>query len=336
MAKTPPKETQWVRNGPLQLGSFSTIFLCTNLDNNKKFVAKTVMAHDLEQRTAIEVERRLFKAPQPIDYHYFPKYLGFNIEKQCKEMGNVDVCNLFLEWVPRGSILQMMERQEEPLKEGVCAVFCRDMLKALVYLHGQGKVHGDIKASNVLLGMENLKLCDLGSGKIVADGDVLLPPKRGWDPLRKRVYTTGSDGWRAPEVVDEIEQGPPSDIYSLGCTLVEMATGDPPQKVPRIFFAENPKDIDPETGHRRATIDLPCEFSDASHKFMEECLAEHPKDRPTAAKLLDHPWFKSIPLVYPVPKLGTRRQVTKVESSSSSCRFRRRQCRPLVPVYNPL
>ncbi|KAL2620572.1 hypothetical protein R1flu_000777 [Riccia fluitans] len=304
----PAGQEGWRRNGILAETRLSTIFLCTNLSNNKQFVAKTALAHDLEPRTALEIERRLYKGYKPIDSPYIINYLGFTIEKNCEELDNQDVCSIFLEWVPRGSLYQFIHGQGGDLPEQTICIFSRDILKGLAYLHGQGKIHGDVKASNILIGKENLKLCDLGSGKINEDGDVALPPRKGMDPTSRRIFTTGSDGFRAPEVENETNQGPPADIYAFGCTLVEMATGDPPQRCPRIFQSTDPNDVDPETGHRRCSIDLPTYFSKEAFDVLAKCLAEDPRDRPSAEQLLQHPWFKKFELKYPLLILDKSKQ----------------------------
>ncbi|KAL3680758.1 hypothetical protein R1sor_023714 [Riccia sorocarpa] len=291
----------WVRNGILKEKlSKSTIYLCTSLENNQRFISKTIDAHELEPRTMIEMERRLYQKYKPIESPYFPKYLGFNLELKCPETDGTDVCNLLLEWVPRGSLKIFLRRQKHVLDEKIITVFCRDILRGLAYLHSQGKVHGDIKCSNILVGDKNLKICDLGKGKVQEDGELYLQPKRGQNPFRKRVYTTGSDGYMAPEVEDEIAQGPKADIYALGCTLVEMATGFPPQKVPRIYTSEDPKDNDPSNGIPKSTLHIQTFFSPEFHDFLDACLAAHPDCRLSAESALQHPWFHKFPLEYPI------------------------------------
>ncbi|KAL2642834.1 hypothetical protein R1flu_010421 [Riccia fluitans] len=180
------------------------------------------------------------------------------------------------------------------------AVFCRDILRGLAYLHSQGKVHGDIKCSNILVGDQNLKLCDLGKGKVLEDGEVYLQPKKGQCAFRKRIYTTGSDGYKAPEVEDEIAQGPKADIYALGCTLVETASGFPPQKVPRIYMSDDPMDLDSNTGVFKSTLHIQTSFSAECHDFLDACLADHPDCRPSAELALQHRWFIKFPLEYPI------------------------------------
>ncbi|KAJ9174787.1 hypothetical protein P3X46_013392 [Hevea brasiliensis] len=76
-----------------------------------------------------------------------------------------------------------------------------------------------------------------------------------------------------------------ADIWSVGCTVLEMLTGKPPysdlglEKGQLIYRIGK--------GHRPS---LPDSLSDDSRDFIQQCLQVNPKDRPTAAELLEHPF----------------------------------------------
>jgi mitogen-activated protein kinase kinase kinase 3 len=97
----------------------------------------------------------------------------------------------------------------------------------------------------------------------------------------------GSPHWMAPEVVMNTNgYSLPVDIWSLGCTILEMATSKPPwnqyEGVAAIFKIGNSKDM-PE---------IPDHLSNDAKNFIKLCLHRDPSTRPTAQMLLNHPFIR--------------------------------------------
>ena len=93
----------------------------------------------------------------------------------------------------------------------------------------------------------------------------------------------------APEVIREVGHGSKADIWSVGCTVFEMATGHPPwheMKPIAAIYAIGSGDSDPPT--------LPSHFSNEARDFVQICLSRNPDERPTALKLLNHPFLANI------------------------------------------
>lgn len=104
------------------------------------------------------------------------------------------------------------------IEEKYIVLIVREVLVALSYLHRQGIIHRDIKAANVLLTQAGkILLCDFG---VAAHLQIAS---------NKRSTFIGTPLWMAPEVImDGKSYDTKADIWSLGVTLYEIATGNPP------------------------------------------------------------------------------------------------------------
>lgn len=106
------------------------------------------------------------------------------------------------------------------------------VLLGLQYLHDQGVIHRDIKGANILTTKDGkVKLADFGvSTSTLAGPD-------------KEAQVVGTPYWMAPEIIELSGATPASDIWSLGCTVIELLSGKPPyhhlQAMPALFAIVN-------------------------------------------------------------------------------------------------
>ncbi|KAJ3045219.1 Serine/threonine-protein kinase 24 [Rhizophlyctis rosea] len=156
-----------------------------------------------------------------------------------------------------------------PIDERHIAIIAREVLLALVYLHKSAEIiHRDIKAANILLTHDcKVKLCDFGvAGQITKTC------------LRRHSFV-GTPYWMAPEIIKRNQYDYKADIWSLGITIIELATGNPP-------FADQDRRkalfLIPRTRPAR----LEGNFSAMLKEFIALCLKEEPEERPTAEELL--------------------------------------------------
>lgn len=89
----------------------------------------------------------------------------------------------------------------------------------------------------------------------------------------------------APEVISLQGASPASDMWSLGCTIVELLTGKAPYAADmnalQALFAIVENDLPP----------LPEGLSSELDDFLRRCFRKDPRDRPGAQTLLRHPWL---------------------------------------------
>ncbi len=120
---------------------------------------------------------------------------------------------IFLEYCSGGSLAKKIEVYG-PLKEEDIRNYVEQILYGLNYLHSYNIIHRDIKGANILLTQDDIiKLTDFGSAKMLCTEDLYHSLK-------------GTPNWLAPEVLKKAEYSIYSDVWSLGCTIIELACGN--------------------------------------------------------------------------------------------------------------
>ncbi|KAM5586827.1 hypothetical protein ABKV19_005650 [Rosa sericea] len=162
-----------------------------------------------------------------------------------------ETLTILLEYVPGGSIQALLEKFGS-FSISVIKRFTKQLLLGLEYLHEKGIIHGDIKAAI-----------------------------SGSKPTRGTPY------WMAPEVIRGTGHDFSADIWSVGCTVIEMATANPPwnqqfETVAAFFYC---------VGTSKSHPPIPEHLSSSAKDFLHECLQKEPTMRPSASVLLKHPFL---------------------------------------------
>jgi serine/threonine protein kinase len=102
----------------------------------------------------------------------------------------------------------------------------------------------------------------------------------------------GTPYWMAPEVIkcDAGGYGMKSDIWSIGCTVLEMITGKPPWPECNSMWAAVYK-IANSTG---LPTEIPKDLDPQLMSFLQCCFERDPSKRPSAADLLQHPFLSVV------------------------------------------
>ncbi|CAF2080924.1 BnaA06g00700D [Brassica napus] len=260
--------TSWLKGDLLGRGSFGPVYEGISGDGDF-FAVKEVSLLEYgsqAQECIQELEREISLLSQ-LQHQNIVRYRG-----TAKDGSNLYI---FLELVTQGSLLKLYQRYQLP--NSVVSTYTRQILDGLKYLHGEGFIHRDIKCANVLVDASGaVKLADFGLAKV--------------SQLNNIKSCKGTPFWLAPEVINPKRAnayGSSADIWSLGCTVLEMLTRQfpyshleyPYQALLRIGRGELP--------------DIPDTLSLDARDFIIKCLKVNPEERPTAAELLNHPFASS-------------------------------------------
>ncbi|XP_057485887.1 mitogen-activated protein kinase kinase kinase 18-like [Actinidia eriantha] len=261
---------EWSRGPTIGRGASSTVSLASSTSGDL-FAVKSA---ELSLSSSLQREQHFLSqlnSPQII------QYLGFDITREIDKR----IYNLFVEYLRGGTISDSIKKQGGSIDESVIRFYTRQIVLGLIYLHSIGLVHCDIKGQNLLICKGGVKIADLGCAKWVEDGVTTSP-------------FSGTPAFMAPEVARGEEQGFPADVWALGCTVIEMATGSHPW----------PEETDPVSALYRIGFsgDVPATpdwFSGEARDFLDKCLKKDPRERWTVQQLLEHPFLRDLESNFP-------------------------------------
>ncbi|KAG2711564.1 hypothetical protein I3760_04G082900 [Carya illinoinensis] len=268
MENTTSTKSQWKKGRLLGRGTFGHVYLGFNSGSGQMCAIKEVRVA-IDDHTSRECLKQLNQEINLLSQLSHPNIVRYH----GSELGE-ETLSVYLEYVSGGSIHKLLQ-EYGPFKEPVIQNYTRQLISGLAYLHGRNTVHRDIKGANILVDPNGeIKLADFGMAKHITACASMLSFK-------------GSPYWMAPEVVMNTNgYSLAVDVWSLGCTILEMATSKPPwsqyEGVAAIFKIGNSKDI-PE---------IPEHLSNDAKNFIKLCLQREPSARPTALQLLDHPFIR--------------------------------------------
>ncbi|KAJ5071692.1 mtk1/mekk4 [Anaeramoeba ignava] len=245
-------------------GAFGAVYKGFNISTGEfvaiKRISLTKIPKDELKSTMMEIDLLM-----KLHHENIVKYIGFSKSRE--------YLNIVLEYIENGSLQNIMKKFGN-FPENLVAKYMFQTLKGLEYLHKQGVIHRDIKGANILSTKESMiKLTDFGIATKLGESD-------------QTGNALGTPFWMAPEIIELTPATPACDIWSLGCTAIELLTGKPPyfdltqmQALYRIVQDDMPP--------------LPDGISPELKDFLTQCFQKDPFLRVSATRLLEHDWIQS-------------------------------------------
>ncbi|CAN0348728.1 unnamed protein product [Lampetra planeri] len=261
---------KWQRGNKIGEGQYGKVYTCVNVDTGELMAMKEIRFQPNDHKTIKETADEI-KIFEGINHSNLVRYYGVELHRE--EM------YIFMEYCDEGTLEEVSRLG---LQEPVIRHYTKQICTAITELHERGIVHRDIKGANIFLtSTGHIKLGDFGCSVKLKNISQTMPGEVN--------STLGTAAYMAPEVITRARgegHGRAADIWSLGCVLIEMATGKRPwheyehnfQIMYRVGMGHKPP--------------LPERLSPEGRDFLALCLESDPSDRCTASQLLDHAFVK--------------------------------------------
>ncbi|XP_043681622.1 mitogen-activated protein kinase kinase kinase 4 [Vespula pensylvanica] len=264
----------WQRGIKIGQGRFGKVYTIVNNQTGELLAMKEVQLQPGDHRAIrrIAEELQIFEG---IQHNHLVRYYGLEIHRE--EM------LIFMEFCAEGTLESLVAGSGNGLPESLIRKYTHQLLLAVVALHSHGIVHRDIKTANIFLTNEGncLKLGDFGSAVQIKAHTTMPGELQGF---------VGTQAYMAPEVfmkTESIGHGRAVDIWSVGCCIVEMASGRRPwseydsnyQIMFKVGMGETPA--------------IPKTLSLEGIDLIKKCLQHDPKKRYTANTLLTLPFAQT-------------------------------------------
>ncbi|CAN7083659.1 unnamed protein product [Brassica oleracea var. botrytis] len=258
--------TSWLKGDLLGRGSFGPVYEGISADEDFFAVKEVSIAEQGSQaQGCIQQLEKDISLLSPLQHQNIVRYLG--------TAKDGSILYIFLELVTQGSLLKLYQRY--PLRNFVASTYTRQILDGLKFF--QHCLFLLLFSSDPTKGTS-----DFGLAKVSKLNDIMSYNRAPF--------------WMAPEVINPKRTnvyGSSADIWSLGCTVLEMLTrqfsysdlkNPVSRQVFQTFFILN-KEIE--------LPDIPDTLSLDARDFITKCLKVNPEEQPTAAELLNQPFASS-------------------------------------------
>ena len=269
-------------------GGFGSVWKVRHKITKQIYAIKVINKESIEKQKMVEQTNREIEIMYKLDHpHIIKLYSHFEDDE--------DFC-LIMQIASKGQLYSIIKRLKR-LDQRTAAQYMREVISAVKYLHTRTPpiIHRDIKPENILLDQEGrCKLADFGWSNFDEGG-------------KFRDTYCGTPEYLAPEMITKSGHNESVDIWALGVLIFEMLTGRTPFNFTgdRIQLFNNIKTL------RIVWTD---DFPQLAKDLVGRILRLNPKDRLTLDEIINHQWFRDVPIIKEVLSPITYNERQKLES----------------------
>ncbi|XP_062870146.1 mitogen-activated protein kinase kinase kinase 1 [Trichomycterus rosablanca] len=277
-AKQPYRESsEWLKGQQIGLGAFSSCYQAQDVGTGTLMAVKQVTYvrnTSSEQEEVVEALREEIRMMGHLNHPNIIRMMGATCEK--------NNYNLFVEWMAGGSVSHLLNKYGA-FKEAVIINYTEQLLRGLAYLHENQIIHRDIKGANLLIDStgQRLRIADFGAAARLAS--------KGTGAGEFQGQLLGTIAFMAPEVLRGQQYGRSCDVWSVGCSIIEMSCAKPPWNAEK---HSNHLALIFKIASATTAPTIPLHLSPGLRDVTLRCLELQPTDRPPSRELLKHPIFR--------------------------------------------
>lgn len=272
-------------------GGMATVFLAQDLKHDRE-VAIKVLHPELAASIGGDRFEREIKLAAKLQH---PHILGLF------DSGNADgLLYYVMPFVVGESVRDRLDREGQlPVPDAIQITL--EVADALGHAHKLGIIHRDIKPENILLSAGHALVADFGIASAATEGT---------EKLTQTGMAVGTPAYMSPEQAAGGHVGPSADLYSLGCVLYEMLSGEPPftGKNAQAILARHAMETVPNITIVRNTV--PPEVEDTIFASLGKVPADRPQTAAEFIELLGGSISATGTRVGALRQTGSRRQQT--------------------------
>jgi serine/threonine-protein kinase len=259
----------------------STVFVARDNALGRTVVVK-VLPYELAASVSVERFKREIMLSAALQHPHIVPVLS---------AGEADGLPFFImPFVEGESLRARLGRGPLSVREAVSIL--KDVARALVYAHGRGVIHRDIKPDNILLSGGSATVTDFGVAKAISasrEKERLAAPGRT-GTITMVGTSIGTPAYMAPEqAAGDPNTDNRADLYALGIVGYEMLVGTPPfhGRAPQQLLAAQLTEPPPQIGSRR--YDVPAALAALIMKLLEKDPNNRPKQAADVTRALEDP-----------------------------------------------
>ncbi|KRX04195.1 Protein kinase-like domain [Pseudocohnilembus persalinus] len=280
--KQQKKKINYHKGAIIDEGAFGKVYEGVDINGETFYAIKTVEFSGSYDKIIRDIQnlKNEVQLLQKLDCHpNIVKFYGYQVADDKKSV------DIIMEKIDGSSLKQIIKTVDGNIDPSIIRLYTKQILEGVKYLHNNGIIHRDLKGANIMVhNTEGIKLIDFGTSKQFKINQITK------DDVHLCKSFKGSPYWMAPEIVKKTGHNEKTDIWSIGCVVIEMFLGRPPysdlvknkEDLLNVMYQKIANGIKPT---------YPQDISDSCRTFLDACLQLEPEKRPSAEELLEFEWI---------------------------------------------